>query len=206
MHWTTLLSAALLVFPLAARADDAKKEEPKAADLPITAKLVAKKATYTLDLDGKSAEDFQKEVKAGEKTGKLPKPPEVDLALELTNTTDKEVQLWISGDPVQVALELKGTGAVSVAPLRASTREFRVPKAMTLAPGKTHTIPITSLTYGFRGNSNQAYWTEAGEYTLTAKFNTAISPAPKDSKEAEGGFGRVTLKTEPIKLKVEAKK
>jgi len=180
-------------------------DEPKAPDLPIAAKLVAKKATYKLDLDGKSGDEFKKLLKDNE-GGKLPKPPDVDLALEFTNTSDKEVQFWISGDPTTLNLELKGTGAVSVTARKAFTREFRLPKAMTLAAGKSYSMPITSLTYGFRGVAQQAYWTEAGEYTITASYNTAISPAPKGSKDANDGFGRVTITTEPVKIQVEAPK
>ena len=64
---------------------------------------------------------------------------------------------------------------------------------MKLAAGKSHTIPISALSYGARGMGNYAYWTEPGEYTLTATFNTALKPAPKGSKEAEGGFGEVAV-------------
>ena len=50
-----------------------------------------------------------------------------------------------------------------------------------------------------------AYWTEPGEYTLTASLKSGISPAPKDSKDTRDGFGVVTFTTEPIKIKVEGK-
>jgi hypothetical protein len=77
---------------------------------------------------------------------------------------------------------------------------------MTLAPGKTYSMPIKSLQHGFRGVSKSTYWTEPGEYTITASFKTAISPAPKGSKEAEKGFGNALLVSEPVKVKVEATK
>jgi hypothetical protein len=199
-----ILTIVAMVSPVA-RADDKDKKEEKKPTGPVQAKLVAKKATYPLDLDGKSGEDFKKEIKAGEKTGKLPKPPVVDLVLELTNASDKEVQLWISGDPVQLTLNLKGPGAVSVMGQRAFTREFRVPKAIALTPGKTHELPITSLTYGFRGVSQQAYWTEPGEYVLEASLKTGLSPAPEGTKAGPDGFGQVTIAAEPVKIKVEGK-
>jgi hypothetical protein len=202
--YLTALALVIAASPLA-RADD-KKDEPKPADLPVKATLVAKKATYTLDLGGKNGEEFRKLLKEGEKTGQVPAAPKVELVLELKNTGDKDVQLWISGDPVTVNLDLAGKGAVSVAARQAFTREFRVPKPIALAAGKTHEIPIASLTYGFRGVAQQAYWTEPGEYTLTASFQTAISPAPKGTKDDGQGFGTCTIKSELVKITVEAPK
>ena len=200
--FTAILCALLLAVAVGA---DETKDKDKPAKPPVTAKLIANKGTYTLDLDGMTPEQFRAALKDAEKSGKYPKPPAVDLKLELTNTSDKEVQIWQSGDPVQLRLELKGKGAVSARPLLAFTREFRVPRAMTLAPGKSHTIAIKSLQFGFRGVAERAYWTEAGEYTLTARFQTGISPPPPDSKAGRDGFAPITLTSEPIKIKVEAK-
>jgi hypothetical protein len=129
----------------------------------------------------------------------------VDLVIEIKNTTDKDVQFWVSGDPVHVNLQLKGPGAVTVKPPIAFTREFRLPRPMTLKAGKSHSIPVAQLRYGHRGASEYAYWTEPGEYTLTATFNTGISPAPANVKPQADGFGRVILTSEPIKIKVEGK-
>ncbi|HEY7308675.1 MAG TPA: hypothetical protein VH643_04845 [Gemmataceae bacterium] len=199
--FTALLCPLLLA--VAAGADETKdKDKPKP---PVTAKLIANKGTYTLDIDGMTPEQFRAALKDAETSGKYPKPPAVDLTLELTNTSDKEVQIWQNGDPVQLRLELKGKGAVNARPRRAFTREFRVPHAVTLAPGKSHTIAVKSLQFGFRGVAEQAYWTDAGEYTLTAHFQTGISPPPPDSKAGRDGFARITLTSEPIKIKVEAK-
>jgi hypothetical protein len=200
----TLLALAL---PLAARPDEKKPDEPKPADLPLKAKLVAKKDTYKLDLDGKSGEEFRKILKDAEKAGKVPAPPTVDMVLEITNTSDQEVKFWVEGDANELLLDVKGPNAVSLTPLKAFTADFRASKVITLAAGKTHSIPITSLQYGFRGVSKYSYWTEPGEYTVTASYKTAISPAPKGSKEADKGFGfAVVATTEPVKVKVEAPK
>jgi hypothetical protein len=194
-----LLSLLVLALAMPARAED--KKDPSKSDLPVTAKLTAKKDSYKLELGGKSAEEFTKAIKEGK--GAKPKPPAVDLVLEITNTSDKDVEIWTTGDPVTVDLELKGPGALSVASGGIFTLEFRIPKAITLAAGKSHTIPITSLSYGSRGASMFAYWTEPGEYTLSATFNTALKPAPKGSKVAEGGFGVVAVKSGAVKIKVE---
>ena len=41
---------------------------------------------------------------------KLPRPPFVDLAVEIKNTSDKAVKVWAKGDPVVLTLNLKGKG------------------------------------------------------------------------------------------------
>ena len=190
--------------PLAARGED-KKDAPKAADLPVKAKLVAKKTTYTLDLGGKTADEFRKLIKDAEKGGRLPPAPAVDMSLEITNTSDKEIQIWSKGDPVQLELMLTGAGAVNAKPLLAFTTDFRAPVPMTLAPGKSLTIPITNLVYGFRGASEMSYWTEPGEYKLAASYKTGIQPPPKGST-VNDRFGVVTIPAEPITIKIEAAK
>jgi hypothetical protein len=195
----------LLLLGLAAPALPARADDKKADDLPVTAKLVAKITTYTLDLGDKKPEEYLKLVKDAEKGGNWPKPPAVDLSLELTNTTDKDVTVWVGGDATRLDLDLKGPGAVSIAPNVPMTREFRAPKPVTIAAGKSTSIEIKQLSYGIRNGSKFAYWTEPGEYTLAATFNTGISPAPKGSADAGDGFGKVLLTAEPIKLKVEAK-
>ncbi len=48
---------------------------------------------------------------------------------------------------------------------------------------------------------------EGGEYSITATYSTAVSPAPKGAKEEGEGFGRVLVPTLPVKIKVvEARK
>jgi hypothetical protein len=179
---------------------------PKEGEGPLTARLVVKRATCTLDRGGLSADKYAEAIEEGARTGKLPPVPEVDLVLELTNTGDREVQMWDTGDPVVLTLSLKGPGAVSVEPLRPFTNEFRVPTALTLAPGKTHAVAIKSLQYGFRGLAQQAYWTKPGEYTLGAVLQTGISPPPPGAREVEENFARVIITAGPVKLTVEETK
>jgi hypothetical protein len=172
---------------------------------PVIARLVAQKTTYQLDLNGKTPADYRKELKEGEESGKLPPCPAVELSLELMNVSGHEVQVWISGTPVQVQLDLKGPGALNLKPRIAFPRIFILPKPVTLKPGEKHVLPLPSLAHGFRGQAERAFWTEPGEYSLGATFQTAINPAPKDVPPDPQGFGRVSLVAEPIKLKVEGK-
>jgi hypothetical protein len=83
------------------------------------------------------------------------------------------------------------------------------PTVHALAPGKTWTLPITSLCHGTHGVAHLAVhrsdWTQAGDYTLTATFQTAVSPRSAGAKETkwahfEGGY--VTVTTALVKLKV----
>src|SRR5262249_13594751 len=131
-------------------------------------------------------------------------PPQVDLTVEVRNTTDKQLQFWTDGDPVKIMLELKGPGAYSTQLPVVFTLEFRLPKTTTLGPGKSHTFGASSLRYGDRGTSHAAYWTEEGEYTLSATLETGVSPVPKDAKEYEPdkNFGLVTLTSAPTKINV----
>jgi hypothetical protein len=197
------LPCVLGLFLLCTTAGNAEEKGSKGA-LPIKAKLVAKKSTYQLDLGGLSAVELEAAVKEARKTGKFPPVAKVDLALELTNSTEKEIQIWHKGDPVVLTLDLKGPGALTAAVLGPMTLEFRVPEATRLAPGKSLTIPIHALQAGFRGATQKLYWTLPGEYSLRATLNTGISPAPKGAKEQDG-FGIVAITTEPIKLTVEGK-
>src|SRR5262249_11445177 len=156
--------------PLATRADDTGgKVEPKGA--PLQAVLKANKTTYKLDLDGKTADELRQQIQNAENPQQYPPAPEVDLVLELKNTGDKEVQVWIGGDTTQLMLELKGKGAVNTEIKGlAFTREFRIPRTVTLAPGKSHWIDIKRLEYGLRDRSHRSYWLEPGEYKLTASY------------------------------------
>ena len=80
------------------------------------------------------------------------------------------------------------------------------PKTITLAAGKSESVKITTLAYGFKNSTDQAYWTAGGEYTLAASYKTWISPAPKDAKADADGFAAVNLTSAPAKITVEEKK
>ncbi|MBX9625834.1 MAG: hypothetical protein K2X82_18685 [Gemmataceae bacterium] len=192
----------------AAGADD-KKDGPKAdpKGTPLELSITGKKTAYTLDRGGLSAAEYLEKLAAANKAGeKMPDPPAVELAVEIKNTSDKPVTVWVKGDPFDLSLELKGKGAVNAAPPLAFTREFRTPEGVEIAPGKTHSIPLKSLMSGFRGMSKFAYWTTAGDYELVATLKTGVSPAPADAKDAGEGYGQVTLTSAPFKLTVEDKK
>src|SRR5215471_19116750 len=131
----TAILVLLILAPIAVQAGDAGKDKP-ATKSPVTAKLVAKKTTFDLDLGGMTAEQYKSSLKNAE-LDKLPLLPKVDMALELTNTSDKDVQVWVSGSPVILTLDLKGPGAVKVTPRQFFPAIFILPKPLTLAAGKS---------------------------------------------------------------------
>jgi RNA polymerase sigma factor (sigma-70 family) len=145
---------------------------------PLEIRLVAKKATYVLDLGGKTPADFTRHVRAEEakaiaaQPSNLPPAVSVDLVLELRNTGKKELALTLGGDASTLMLELKGPGALSAVAQGAFDQNLLLGKRVTIAPGKSHSLPITRLAYGKRGEQHRAYWCRAGAYTLTARLMT----------------------------------
>jgi hypothetical protein len=211
MHWRLVLAAAAAatLSAAAAHADDPAKDKDKGKTdppgAPIEAVLKAKKATYTLELGGKSAAEFKKAVEGGDATGEYPEAPAVDLVLELRNTGDKDVQVKVGGTMNVIDLDLQGPGAVSAQLKRQITNKLLIAsKTITLAPGKSEEVPVTSLGYGFKGGY-RAWWTEPGKYTLSASYKTSVSPVPAGGKDNGDGFADVKVISAPTTITVEAK-
>ncbi len=197
MKWF-LFTLSVLVFAAATAADDKKPTGPMA----VTLTIVAKNDKYKFDAGDKTPAEYKKELediaKQQEKgkAARPPKPPAVDLVLVLTNTSKEEVTLYLGGDSNVYTLELTGgAGVVSLKAEAAFTADFKLPKAVTIAPGKTHEIPVKQLSDGFRGASRYVYWTGPGEYKLTAKYGLS---------DQNGGKG-TELKSEPVKIIVTEK-
>jgi hypothetical protein len=210
MHWPQVLAAvAAATLLAAAHADDPAKDKDKGKTdtpgAPIEAVLTAKKATYTLDLGGKSAAEFKKAIEGGDATGDYPEAPAVDLVLELRNTGDKEIQAKVGGTMNVIDLDLQGPGAVSAQLKRRITNKLVVAsKTISLAPGKSEEAPVTSLAYGFKGGY-RAWWTEPGKYTLSASYKTSVSPVPAGGKDNGDGYADVKVTSAPTTITVEAK-
>lgn len=182
-----------------------KKPEQKSKTEPpgvtLEARLIAKKDTYILDLGGKTPEEFRKLLK-----GSNVPAPAVDLELEFRNSGDKDLRFLVGGfaPDIPLLLKLEGPGAVNI-PLPAMLVRIpgKPPQQVTLAPGKTHTLPIKGLmTNRLNREGTASYWTEPGDYTLIATYKTAVSPVPKGTKDNGKGFGPVTVTSAPVKLKV----
>jgi RNA polymerase sigma factor (sigma-70 family) len=198
-----LIGPSAVARPAADKKGAAKgKTEPPG--VPLEARLVAKKRTYTLHLGGKTPEEFRKLVH----TGHSPAAPEVDLVLEFRNTGGKEIKFLVGGSnpDVPLLLQLHGHGAVN-ATLRAwaSASLTRPPEQVSLAPGKSYALAIKSLRTSNVGREGSAsWWTEPGQYKLIATYQTAVSPVPRGAKAHRWhkGFGLVTLTSPPLALEV----
>jgi len=163
-----------------ARADEPKEQSKKDAG-PLELKIVAKKDKHVFNAGGKTPKEYRAlleqirdEIKKGKFEGKVPTPPAVDLVVQIRNTGKQDWVVFVGGDANKVTLTLKGPGVIDLNPPLAFTLEFRLPKEVRLAPGKHFEIPLKQLSDGHRGVSRNLYWTEPGEYTLSAAYQLAM--------------------------------
>jgi RNA polymerase sigma factor (sigma-70 family) len=199
--------------PDAKDADKDKKADVASTDptgVSLEAKLTGAKESYKLDIGGKTADEFKKHIDAIPKgpsrpgASRYPASPEVGLKLELTNTGKEEVKVQLRGSDNKLTLDLQGDGAFYAPVVIQNFLPVRKPpEVVTIAPGKTVTITeVSSLAFPKPGVGSQAYFTKAGEYTLSVDYVLGVSPAPEKSKDTGDGFGQVKVHTAPIKLKV----
>jgi hypothetical protein len=194
-----IAATVLLAFGVLAAAQAPRGRGRGAVPAPLTleANLVVAQDTYTLPA-ARIGEEFRKQTQTANRAGNaMPAPPDVDLTLELKNTGAAPVVVTLDADSCRVNLKLEGPGAVNVDANVMMTMEFRGGRQATIDPGKSLSIPIKSLRHGLRGISKLAYWTEPGEYTLTASYTTH----PPDLNDQTS-----TIEAPPVKIKVAAGK
>lgn len=159
----------------------------------LSAMLVVNKDTYTLDAS-QSGKNFRDKIDALRKTpGRPPAAPTVDLVLRLTNTTDKDLTISVGGDDSRINLKLEGPGAIAINPNVPMTMEFRIGKSLAIPAGKTADIKVTSLMNGMRGMTEYNYWTEPGDYTITASLTYPNAKGDKQIK-VDSAPAKVTVK------------
>jgi hypothetical protein len=184
-----------------ARADKGKAGRAP-SDPPLEAKLVSRKDAYTLDLGGKTPEEFARLVGSDG----TPPCPKVDLVLALRNTSDKTVTLDPDG---WFDCYLIGDGAMNWPELPYQTVLIPgapEPPKFTLAPGESHTVSLKSLDHREGGYGWRSYWLLPGEYTLHASYNVRIKPAPDGRYTGQDGWGYVAFRPAPLPVKVVAEK
>jgi hypothetical protein len=191
----TVLVVTLLAWPvLAQKPGDPSPEPPP--DGPISARLIAKETTYILDRQGMTAEQYAKAITAGKVD-----PPEVDLVLELKNTTKEDVRLRVTGAAPKLVLILKGKG--KVIDRKAVRSEKQKLTYIELKPGEVHKIPLKKLAgYTSSTQEMQSFWTEPGEYTLSVEYTTytqtAVAAPVGGGLPGGGGLATRTTKLAPI--------
>jgi len=202
MFRSLLAAAVAVVFAGSVCAQDEKQKGAGGLEL----KVAAKEKSYTLDTGGKTKEDYKKDLekiaeeqkkKKGDFGGNLPKSPSVDLVVSVVNTGKEDVTVYVGGDSNLLLFTLKGPGALTLEGQRAFTADFRGSKGIKLEAGKSYDIPVKVLMDGFRGAGRNLYWTDAGEYTLSATYQLASN--------TDGGRGPL-LKSDAVKLTVTEKK
>jgi hypothetical protein len=201
-RFVAVLAAFVLFFTAApARSEEQAYQPPP--DSALELRLLARKDTYALDLHGKSPQQFRKlldEIAADARKGKprddVPPAPAVEVVLDIRNTSDHEVEIWLGGDDTSLTLELKGSGAASTSYVVYVTADLRGSRPFKLPPGGHISRLVRTLEDGFRGVGHRWYWTEPGDYTLTATCELG-SPSLKK------GVGPV-LTSAPLPLKVTA--
>jgi hypothetical protein len=171
---------------------------PAEEKMPLELKIVVKKESYPwpYDLKPKEFEAKLQQIIKKKSTDELPKPPAVDMVLEIKNTGKEKTTIFVGGDPNLLTVTVKGPSVVPAMPGLAVTTEFRVPSPVELAPGKTHEIPLKSLADGHRRVGRYIYTTVPGEYTISATYQLATE---------DGGKGPL-LKSGEAKFKIEEPK
>ncbi len=191
------LCCAALAAPVVRSAAQQGKPQPDPTH-GLKMRLIARQSTYALDLGGKSEAEFRKLLDAIDpfkNTGVVPPGPRVDLVLEIANTSDKDVTIWIGGDDTALRFDLKGPGAVSKLLTFATTADLKYSRPVVIPAGKTYTQPVTNLGFPHPRANSMWYWTRPGEYTLSATWQLG------GSKTTGGG---PVLIAAPIKLTVTA--
>jgi hypothetical protein len=151
------------------------------ASVPLNARLIALETTYPLERGGLSAADYRKKLDEAKKKGQLPPAPKVALIFELQNKGSEEIQLLVGGDVAGVLRwQLKGPGAVSLTVVpTVEIDDFKQPAVVKIAPGGNHRWMLKSLDCSGPRDQSAVYWTEPGDYFLSAGFTVAVRPAPK---------------------------
>ncbi len=189
--------SSLMVWEIA-KLSPVRKREAEPPSVPIEATLKSLKETYTLELIGKTPEEFAKQVQGWP----LPPSPKVDLVLTLRNKGTKTLTFHRD---ILLRLHLTGDGAMNH-PMYSYQTVFTFdnePKKVTLEPGKTYEIPIQSLD---RGHCRQSFWLLQGEYMLHTRCFVTVTPAPDGDDKSSGDLVFVNIDAPQLRVKVVAEK
>ncbi len=171
----------------------------------LEVKLTSRQDAYTLNLGGKTPEEFARRLTIPDG---YPPPagPEVDLVLIFRNAGDKKLDLSDIGG---LHVSLVGDGAMNLPmthdrSLLTEALEWldwkpARPKPITLAPGETYSVPVKSLHGSF---GQRSYWLLPGEYTLYARASANVNPAPEGAVSFTDGSTNVSVETPPLRVKV----
>jgi hypothetical protein len=119
---------------------------------------------------GQSGHAFRAELRQAELDKKLPTPPEVPIALELSNNGGRSLQVRLGDAATRLTLEVRGNGVARVPAVGVAEPAFLRPRTLRLEPGEHEVLHIDRLIAGAPGRLEYIYLTEPGDYTLTARL------------------------------------
>jgi hypothetical protein len=160
----------------------------------LEARLIARTKTYPLDLAGKTAEEYSREVRF---LTVRHSPPTVDLVCRVLNVGREPVILRHDGE---VSTYLIGPGALNLM-FRGQTG-YRRPGPLdtfTLNPGECFDVPVRSIC----SDGDTSHWVLPGVYTVAGSYRVWVSPPPPGANEGDG-FGSLTLRLHPVNVEVRA--
>jgi hypothetical protein len=209
MNLSRLFTAALFMLAAApmgstaAEKEDPDKPSTDPKGVPIELKIInLQEDRFEVDTDGHPYSKFQQMLRDAELAGSPLRATSVEMALEIKNTGPAAIKIWVGGDVTLLNLSVKGTGARFAEAKLPKPKGVIPPVVVEIKAGKTHRIPLESLTYGFRNETKYAYITEGGMYELSATFRTGVFPAPAKCKNIlQNGFGEVQLKSPTLHLR-----
>lgn len=189
--------------PMEENKDDVLKPSTEPKNLPLELKIINNALeAYDVDARGDPFYKFQENIRKRERSGTLLFATQVEMELEIKNTGIAPIQILISSESTQLVLDLTGNGAMTAHATSATSRDPVVPQPVTINPGKSYKMALTSLASTFRNQTTHCYVTEAGLYQLSVKLRTGIFPPPKNATHMlQNGFGEVLLKSAPIEFR-----
>jgi hypothetical protein len=103
--------------------------------------------------------------------GKLPVPQAISLDLVLVNTGSSAAELRLGDAKPVLELDVQGKKVDRIEAPGAETPAFLQPRTITLAPNERQSLHIDRLIAGSPGKLEYIYFTQKGEYTLTARIH-----------------------------------
>jgi WD40 repeat protein len=188
---SVILHETRAVFDRAEKAPEPNRTDPPGVSL--TAELIARQDTYTLDLDGDTPEDFSTRMYFG---SPFPDSPRVELELRLCNTGKELITLHNPAD--DPALHLVGAGALNYSLEYRQTGYTEHKPNVSLRPGEIHIIRLSSLG---DDTPDRPFWLLPGDYSIAGSYMVGVAPAPPGSEQADD-VRYATLRIPPIKVKV----
>lgn len=139
-----------------------------------------------------SGEAYRHELRDLQHDGHLPLPPFIPLGLELKNKGPRSLEIYF-GHRTELSLDVQGPGVLRLATNKGWEPMSLWPRTLRLAPGERRWLAIEHLVAKSWKGLEYVYLTEPGDYTLTVRLRTPVSPEPV---ELTSGMIRVHVVSE----------